>query len=376
MPVRRVDLADYSLDLDAAVADAAKALADGRLVAMPTETVYGVAARVDRPAAIESLARLRGDATVPLAPHLGDPADLSKYVPDPGPAGRKLVAKLWPGPVALVFELDDDARGKVAADLGVDAALLFSDDGRITLRCPDDPIARMVLARAGQPVVLTRAGLGNDAAHRPPTVDSLDGKPIDLLLDAGPTRFARPSTVVRISPDGQSWKVVREGIYDARTVEKALRTTLMFVCSGNTCRSPMAMALGRQLLADGLGVPPDKLGEAGYEVLSAGTYAMPGMRATPAAALAVESVAGGLAGHRSRPLDVAAIHRADVILTMGRDHRDAVVAQVPSAADKTFTIDPDGDVDDPIGSDDAHYRDLAGRLRTLVGDRLRETLLK
>ena len=376
MPVRRVDLTDYSLDLDRALGDAAEAVAAGKLVVLPTETVYGVAARPDVAAAGEALASLRGGATGPLVPHLADPADLERYVPEPGEAGRTLARKLWPGPVALVFTVDPASAGERATALGVDRPVLYGEEGRITLRCPDDPICRMVLGRAGRPTVVTRAGLPGDRPNAPPEVALLEGLPIDQVLDAGPTRYERPSTVVRVSPDGSSWDVVREGIYDRRTIERALRTTLLFVCSGNTCRSPMAMAAGRQALADGLGTTPDRLGEAGFDVISSGVYAMPGMRATAAAAEAVADVGGGLASHRSRPLDVGTIHRSDLIVAMSREHRDAVVAQVPSAADKTVMLDPAGDVDDPIGSDAAHYKSLSERIRTLVDARLAETLLK
>ena len=237
---------------------------------------------------------------------------------------RRLMNKLWPGPVALSFAVDADRRAEAAGALKCDEKLLYADDGRITLRCPDEPVTREVLAAAGQPVVLTRSGLprGSDAS-RPPTADALPAGVTTLLL-AGPTRYNRPSTVVRV--DGEEWTVVREGVFDRRILEKLLRTTVLFVCSGNTCRSPMAMALARKELADAAGVPLAKLGDSGYEVVSAGTFAMPGMKATPQAADAVADMGGELAGHRSQPLTVELVHRADLIVTMGRDHSEGVVA--------------------------------------------------
>jgi protein-tyrosine phosphatase len=374
MPVRRVDLTDYAIDLDQAIEDAARVLTAGRLVVMPTETVYGIAGKPDTATAGAQLAELRAGTDSPLAPHLGSPEELDRYVPDPTAVGRKLSKKLWPGPVALIFSVSEADRSKVASALSIEAGTIFDESGRITLRCPDDPICSMLLKRAGQPVVLTRSGLPKGSGTVPPSPESVESAGVELLLDAGPTRLERPSTVIRI--DGESWEVVREGIYDRRTVEKALRTTVLFVCSGNTCRSPMAMALGRQAMAEGLGVSLEQVGDRGYDVVSAGTFAMPGMRATPAAAEAVASVGGGLNSHRSRPLDMAAIHQADLIITMGQTHREAVIAQLPSAAQKTILLDPDGDIEDPIGSDAAHYKTLAERMRQLVRDRLGETILR
>ncbi len=371
MPVRRVDLNDYTLDLQHAAGDAGAALERGELLVLPTETVYGIAARLNVPAAQEALTKLRGDNDMPLTPHLSTPAEAEQFVGTLGPMAQRLTAKLWPGPVALVFEVEPAQQQNAAAAMQVQPAALFAADGHITLRCPDEPVVSAILAVAGQPTIVTRVGLPTGTeATRPPTDTDIANLPVTTVYDMGRTRYGRPSTVIRISPDGQSWDVVREGIYDRRIIERLMRTTLAFVCSGNTCRSPMAMALGRKELAKAIGVDVSKLGERGYDVISAGTSAMPGMRATPAAAVAVETMGAELAAHRSAPLDVATIHRADLIVTMSEAHRDAVLNMVPSARTKTVLLDPDGDIEDPIGAGPSHYRELAERMEALVQQQL------
>ena len=374
MSVRRVDLNDYSVDLRSAVEEAAADLRRGGLVVLPTETVYGIAARLDIEDARDKLATLRGDKpATPFTPHLAEPKEAEQYLGGPlTGVADKLARKLWPGPVALVFQVADDVRTKVAADVGLETSQLFAEGGSLTLRCPDDPVTAAIISAAGQPLVITRAGMPAGTASEAPAEGDVAALPIDAILDGGRTRYSRPSTVVRIEPDGESWSVVREGVYDARIIERLLRTTVLFVCSGNTCRSPMAMAIGRQVLAKKLNVSPDKLGDEGYDVISAGTFAMPDMRATPAAVTAVAELGGDLASHRSRPLDVALIHRADLIVTMGQGHRDAVLGLVPSAADKTVLLNPDGDIEDPIGSDERHYRELARQMEPLVKQRVEE----
>lgn len=349
-------------DYDAQVTRAVEVIGGGGVVVLPTETVYGAAGRLDRTGAVARLKAIRsGTGGKPLTVHLACRDDAPRYTGDPGEIGSRLMKKLWPGPVALTFDVAPDVRATVANQLGVDEADLY-DDGTITLRCPDHIVATDVIGRVDAPIVLTAV---------PSPAEAANDENVDFVLDAGPTRFSRPSTILRVKSDG--YEVVRAGVYDERIIERLLRTTILFVCSGNTCRSPMAEAIARTVIADQLHVSEDELEQKGISVLSAGSYAMPGTRA---AAPAIEALKGisDLTRHRSRPLTVELIHQADVIFTMSRNHNGAVTALVPSAAEKTTTLDPAGDIDDPIGGDTALYQKLAGELRTLVEKRLAEKI--
>lgn len=373
MPTPRVDLHDLDLDLEQTVRDAADTLRRGELVLLPTETVYGIAARIDQPAALERLETLRTKPG-PLTPHLPDAAAVENYLPEVPLHARRLLQKLWPGPVALAFSVNEAAQREVAGRLGVDPSLLFSSDGQITLRCPDEPFTQAVLRDADQPVVLTRNGLpGGSAADRPPADDELPAG-VSLVLDAGPTRYSKSSTVIAV--DDKGWSVRREGIYDKRIIDRLLRTTILFVCSGNTCRSPMAMALARTEIAKQLGVEAKDLEERGIEVISAGSVAMPGMRAAAEAVEAVAGLGADLSSHRSQPLSVGLLNRADLIVAMTRSHLSAVLDLLPSAASKTVLLDPQGDIDDPIGMSAPVYQKLAQRMTSLIRSRLADSGLK
>jgi L-threonylcarbamoyladenylate synthase len=122
-------------------------------------------------------------------------------------------------------------------------------------------------------------------------------------------------------------------------------------------------------------VSPEELEKRGITIVSAGSFAMPGARATPQAVEAVGAMGVDLSKHRSRPLTVELIHQADVIFTMSRNHAAAVTALVPSAVDKTMTLDPGGDIDDPIGGDLSLYQHLADQMRELIDKRLQEKVL-
>jgi protein-tyrosine phosphatase len=317
---------------------AAACLARGELVIVPTDTVYGIAAA---PAAVARLFEAKGRDREKPIPYLAAGAEaVLRAGAVMGRKARWLATRYWPGPLTLVLPLGCDYEG---------------------FRVPDHLVMAELLTAAGGMLRVTSANQSGE----PPAVNAQDALAalaphVSLVLDAGPAQLGTPSTVVKVV--GNELQVLREGAIPAGEV--LAQPLVLFVCTGNVCRSPMAEGLCRQWLG------PD--GE--WEVGSAGIAAFPGMPASPEAVRALAEKGGDLLAHRSRPLTRALVDAAALIVVMTRAHRQAILQAFPDAAGKVmllaaFGVPPtEEDIPDPIGSPLDVYRAVRDRINALLPD--------
>ena len=154
-----------------------------------------------------------------------------------------------------------------------------------------------------------------------------------------------------------------------------LRQIFLFVCSGNTCRSPIAANISNAEIAARLKIPFEELDNARVQAQSAGLSARVGAPMMPEAQEALRLLDVPLLPHSARSLTVELAHEVERIFCMTEAHRDAVVRLFPTAAAKTHCLDPEGDIEDPIGKGLGAYLSCARRIHTLVRSRLDEISL-
>src|SRR5262249_25958244 len=232
-------------DVSSVIQSAVQALSEGKLVAFPTETVYGLAVRGLIPDAVKRLRQGRGrPADKPLALAIRGAWEVLDWVPDLSPLGRRLARRCWPGPVTLVFPVN--LKKSRAGWLPEFVQQQVCPAGAIGFRVPNHDAIQMTLGRIQSPLVLSSANRsGEPPATRAEEVVEAVGEEVALVIDDGPSCLGLPSTVVQVNDN--SWQVLREGAVSSADIGKQAARVILFVCTGNTCRSPMAEGLCKKL---------------------------------------------------------------------------------------------------------------------------------
>jgi tRNA threonylcarbamoyl adenosine modification protein (Sua5/YciO/YrdC/YwlC family) len=344
-----------------AVHRAVQMLAEDDLVVFPTETVYGLAANALSSKAVERLLNAkqrRPGQALTLA--LGHADAVMDYCPNLSVPARRLSQRCWPGPLTLV--LDADHHESLLHRLPERVRQAVAPQQTVGLRVPNHPFLLAALRLLPGPLVLTSANLSGqgDTVTAEEVLQAL-GDEVGMVLSDGRSKYGQASTVVQVADN--RLEILRAGVLTDSAVLRGASLVVLLVCTGNTCRSPMAQLLLGQQIARRLGIEPADLESHGVLVLSAGVAAAAGYPASTEAIRVMERRSLDLSQHESRPLTDVLVRFADLILAMTPSHRGAIVSQWPEAAGKTFLVRHDGqDIADPIGGSEQLYSLCAEQL--------------
>lgn len=190
METKRIRIEDVKHPRDEELAEAAKILRDGGLVAFPTETVYGLGANALNEEAAGKIYAAKGrPSDNPLIAHISGEKELAPLVSEIPEAARKLMKAFWPGPLTIIFRKSEVVPKGTTGGLDT-----------VAVRMPSDPVANRMIALAGVPVAAPSA---NTSGRPSPTTadhvwEDMNGK-IDMILDGGPVGIGLESTIVDVT---------------------------------------------------------------------------------------------------------------------------------------------------------------------------------
>lgn len=318
----------------------AKAIREGKIVIFPTETVYGMAVDLNN---TESIKRLFDIKQRPIdkqiTTHIWQRDDIVKYTRKIPGYAQRMIRRFWPGPLTLIFT-------------GI-------NEETVGIRFPSNKIAQTLIMKSNVRVGAPSANISGESpcTSGNEAINQFDGK-VDWIISSGKTTYSTSSTIVKAISDDP--EIVREGAIYRSLIEDLSYKLIIFVCTGNTCRSPMAEAILKEKLSKNTEL------SSKYKVISAGIAASTGMSASENALKLAKEYGAFLESHRSQPLTISMVEEAHTVYVMTMAHKNSIEEWLPYFSHLIKRLDPESDIDDPIGQDINAYRACAKKIKNAI----------
>lgn len=311
------------------------------VVAVPTETVYGLIARASSEKGVDKIFDIKKRDKVKVLPcfvkDIETAKKLFKNLPE---YAENMMKKYWPGPLTLVALASEHAP-----------RACISEEGKIGIRIPNTVFLLELLKAVDEPLASTSANIsGEPPIKTGKAVSEVLGKELDFIVDGEAGNI--PSTVVDVSSERPL--ILRKGLLSYLEIEevagrkvkfsKKEKFTLVLLCTGNTCRSPIAEALFSKMMKE----------YENLQIISRGTLQVNERQINPNAQLVLKEVGVENYTHVPKAITEFEVEMADLIIAMAKEHIEWLPEQYRY---KAKLIDPEGgDVEDPIGSPVSTYR--------------------
>ncbi len=326
-------------------------LAREGIVLLPTETVYGLFVRSGSPRARQRLFQLkRRPDSKAVAEYVRDVEDAERRFGPLPPQAVRLAEAFWPGPLTLVLRTEPS----------------------LGLRCARHPIFPRLLESVPEGIVGTSANITGEApAHAirdvaPALLDGVDAAIADdaAVLGRSSTVLGLPAGEPELPPSSRPVEWIRTGEVAPADVAPFLPPRITFVCTGNTCRSPMARAIATELW------PSESLGDVVFH--ACGLSCAEGEPASDGALFAATELGLDLSAHRSQPATRVGLLGSDVVLVMTESHRRHILSVLPRLEPRVIVLgDPHG-IPDPFGGSSDIYMECARSLKRSISRLIKE----